>query len=260
MPRTPQLQTVSLDALGDRAADPQSAGTVRLHINLAEATARAQVDPFWAPSPDEVPIVGTDVDTVFDVLEEHYGSVECDARALLLLAERIARRNSNIVSTVLHTFRSNGTSLAEFLQAANDAIAAWAGKDVAQADAYLGILVRTARLAGLTPAQACAFGQLPVDLVVRITEGQTPGVYQALVDDGASSYREIARRIGISRETVRRVAASWGDPNFDRRHRTDLHERVRALHADGLSYRRIALAAGCSIGLVAKVLSGPAAS
>lgn len=249
---------LSLDAAHHVGLDPHEgdAENVRWSTPLATLAARCS-DPLFAPTVDELPLPHLDVEALVDRLERHYGSDVCAPQQLLLLAERVSRRNQNILATVVHKFQANGVSLEQFLHAANDVVDAFQSRaNDGAIDTTLGAYLVLARRAGLTPTEACEFGRFPTDLAQRVRGGSTATIYGALEGDPHSSYRTIADRLGVGATTVRRVVEAWGDPHVDVRFRADLYSRIRELRTEGLSYAAIALQVGCSKSTVNAALVG----
>lgn len=69
--------------------------------------------------------------------------------------------------------------------------------------------------------------------------------------------RELAERYGVSPRTIQNLVAEERAVFLKRA--ADRHEKIRALHAKGMTYRAIAAEVGCSIGTVHYALKKTAA-
>lgn len=64
-----------------------------------------------------MPLPLIEIDEIVDRLERHFGADDLSIQQLLMLAERIARRNTNLVAQVLGTFSANGIGLTALVAA-----------------------------------------------------------------------------------------------------------------------------------------------
>ena len=90
----------------------------------------------------------------------------------------------------------------------------------AAGDAFSGLVIRVFRLAGLLAAEGDALAR---------PAGQTTARWQVLaaVDDAPRSVAEIARVLGLARQSVQRVADALEDGGFVRYEDNPRHRRAR---------------------------------
>jgi hypothetical protein len=115
VPTPPRKQPVPLDGLTRQPhVDPSENSGVRVDpAQVITCARRCEQDPSYQPTPDEVPLVGTDLDHVLDHLQRHE---LLDGIDLFLLAQRVVDRNREI----LRGFTSNGVDVLNRCAASGD--------------------------------------------------------------------------------------------------------------------------------------------